>query len=98
MEGRVVFDIDCKCKLCYVMEICYDSFVDEFFIKLLCKYKVVLVVVDVFKKWFYQEDVMVDFMYLCLYGDKCLYQSGYSDEVIDVWVECIWVWVSGGQL
>lgn len=92
------FDGDLVQCLWYVVEICYESFVDLMFIELLCEYWVVLVVVDIVGKWLLFGDVCVDFFYLCLYGDKEFYCSGYLEVVLGQWQVWICVWVGGGQV
>ena len=97
MIGRTALNIDKKRVLRHAIEIRHESFVDESFIALLRKYKVVLVVADTAGKWPYYEDVTADFMYLRLHGDTELYASGYSDEALVRWAGKIRTWAGGGQ-
>jgi len=64
---------------------------------MLRRYDVALVVADTAGKWPYCEDVTSDFLYLRLHGDKEIYASGYTEEVLDRWAARIRLWADGGE-
>lgn len=97
MNGRTRLAIDEKRPLRHALEVRHPSFIDESFIALLRKYRVALVASDSDGKWPYMDDVTADFMYLRLHGDKDLYASGYSEEVLDRWAKRIRTWATGGE-
>ena len=68
----------------------------EFF-QLLRKCKIAFVFADTAGKWPYAEDLTVDFICICLHGDKKLYVSGYNDKALDWWADRIKRWQRGKQ-
>ena len=97
MKGRARLAIDKNRQVHHAMEIRNASFVDDSFVTLLRKYKVALVVADTAGKWPYQEDVISDFIYLRLHGDKELYASGYTEAALDRWAMRIRAWSTGAE-
>lgn len=78
----------------HAMEIRHDSFRDPTFIDLLRRYEVALVCADTVD-WPLLMDVTADFVYCRLHGSKELYNSGYSDDELDIWAERIRNWSVG---
>jgi uncharacterized protein YecE (DUF72 family) len=63
----------------HAMEIRNDTFIDPFFVALLRKHRVALVIADTAGKWPQYEDVTADFLYIRLHGDEELYKSAYIE-------------------
>lgn len=78
----------------HAMEIRHESFRDPDFIALLRKYGVALVCADTVD-WPLLMDVTADFVYCRLHGSVELYNSGYSDDELDVWARRVRNWASG---
>lgn len=97
MKGRAGLAVDTHRALRHTMEVRHESFVDESFVELLRAHNVALVVADTAGKWPYCEEVITDFMYLRLHGDKQLYASGYSEQALTRWAERIHSWNAGGE-
>ncbi|HLU07117.1 MAG TPA: DUF72 domain-containing protein [Woeseiaceae bacterium] len=81
----------------YALEVRHKTFMQPDFIDLLRRHKIALVVADTAGKWPFMEDVTADFVYVRLHGDKKIYESGYSAEVLDVWARKIDAWRRGGE-
>jgi uncharacterized protein YecE (DUF72 family) len=92
MTGRSRLAIDANRALRHAIEIRHSSFVSDDFLKLLCKYRIGLVVADTAGKWPKMFDVTADFVYVRLHGDKVIYASGYSSRALDVWAQRIREW------
>ncbi|MGE7139377.1 DUF72 domain-containing protein [Luteibacter sp. NPDC031894] len=84
-------------RLRHAVEIRHESFVDPAFVSLLRKYGVAFVVADTAGKFPRYFDVTAPFVYVRLHGDKQLYASGYSDQVLDDWARRIRAWCRGAQ-
>jgi Uncharacterized conserved protein len=78
----------------HAMEIRHESFRDPAFIALLRKYGVALVCADTVD-WPLLMDVTTDFVYCRLHGSVELYNSGYSDDELDVWAKRVRNWAAG---
>ena len=78
----------------HAMEIRSESFRDPAFIELLRRYRVALVCADTVD-WPLLMDVTADFVYCRLHGSVELYNSGYSDEELDIWAERVRNWSVG---
>lgn len=81
----------------HCLEIRHDTFMTPAFFELLRRHKVAFVLADTAGKWPYTEDLTADFVYIRLHGDKKLYESGYSDEVLTHWASRIKAWRAGKQ-
>ncbi|MEP7370893.1 MAG: DUF72 domain-containing protein [Nitrosospira sp.] len=97
MTGRVCLAIDTTRILRHAIEIRHESFIDESFVRLLREHNIALVIADTAGKWPYREDITADFIYLRLHGDKVLYASGYTPEVLTRWSARIRAWRTGSQ-
>ncbi|MBN1238509.1 MAG: DUF72 domain-containing protein [Gammaproteobacteria bacterium] len=97
VEGRARLDADPGSRFRHAIEVRHRSFVQPAFVKLLRRHDIALVVADTAGKWPLMEDVTAGFVYVRLHGDKKIYESGYSDEVLDGWARRIRAWKAGGQ-
>ncbi|HEX6992906.1 MAG TPA: DUF72 domain-containing protein [Gammaproteobacteria bacterium] len=82
----------------YALEIRHRSFVQAEFVELLRTEEIALVVADTAGKWPLLEDVTADFVYVRLHGSEKLYESGYTDELLDDWARRIRAWRAGRQV
>ena len=78
----------------HAMEIRHESFRDARFIALLRQYEVALVCADTVD-WPLLMDVTADFVYCRLHGSVELYNSGYTDDELDLWAERVRNWAAG---
>ena len=97
VAGRARLTTDPQRRIRHAIEIRHQSFVRPEFIALLREWEIALVVADTAGKWPLLEDVTSDFVYVRLHGDVKLYESGYSDRVLDSWARKIGAWAGGSQ-
>jgi uncharacterized protein YecE (DUF72 family) len=81
----------------YALEVRHKTFMQTDFIDLLRRHEIALVVADTAGKWPFMEDVTADFVYARLHGDKKIYESGYSEKVLDAWARKVDAWRKGGE-
>lgn len=79
----------------YVFEVRHESFKDPAFIQLLRDSGIALAFADTGGRFFYDEDLTADFVYVRLHGDQELYTSGYDDEALEAWARRIQAWHHG---
>jgi uncharacterized protein YecE (DUF72 family) len=70
----------------------HPSFMVPEFFDLLRKYGVAFVFADTAGKWPYAEDLVADFVYVRLHGDKQLYVSGYTERALRRWASRLRKW------
>jgi uncharacterized protein YecE (DUF72 family) len=97
IKARARIRTDPGARFRYALEVRHKSFLLPDFIDLLRKHSIALVVADTAGKWPFMEDVTADFVYVRLHGDKKIYESGYSDPVLDAWARKVDAWRSGGE-
>ena len=78
----------------HAMEIRHESFRDPDFAALLRRYGVALVCADTVD-WPLLMDVTADFVYCRLHGSVELYNSGYSEDELDIWAGRVRNWAVG---
>ncbi len=77
------------------MEVRHESFADAAFVKLLRKYKMVVVVAGD-SKYPQIADVTAPFVYTRIVGTTEKQKSGYGKAALDRWTERARVWAAGG--
>jgi len=97
LKARAWLRTEANRPLRHALEVRHPSFENEEFIQLLRQHDVALVVADTAGKWPLIREVTADFVYVRLHGDKELYASGYSGEVLAQWAERIRDWSTGGD-
>lgn len=97
IKGRARISFGPARRLRHAMEIRNDSFVDPFFVALLRKHCVALVIADTAAKWPQYEDVTAAFVYIRLHGDEELYKSAYMEGALTRWAGRIRQWSQGGE-
>jgi uncharacterized protein YecE (DUF72 family) len=95
LKARAWLKTDANRPLRHALEVRHPSFENADFIALLRRHGIALVVADTAGKWPLIREVTADFVYLRLHGDKELYASGYSDEVLREWSRRIRAWSRG---
>jgi uncharacterized protein YecE (DUF72 family) len=95
VAGRSYLEARDERALRHALEVRHPSFVTREFIELLRKHRIALVVADTAGRWPFLEDVTSDFVYVRLHGDVKLYESGYTDEALDLWARRIRAWRDG---
>jgi uncharacterized protein YecE (DUF72 family) len=97
LKARAWMKTDANRPLRHALEVRHPSFENEEFIGLLRQHDVALVVADTAGKWPLIREVTADFVYVRLHGDKELYASGYSPDVLVEWSDRIRAWSAGGD-
>jgi uncharacterized protein YecE (DUF72 family) len=95
LEGRAHTTTDAERPIRHAVEVRHRTFVSPEFVELLRAEDVALVVADTARRFPFLDDVTADFVYVRLHGDEELYVSGYDDESLDAWAECVRAWVRG---
>ena len=76
----------------HCVEVRHPSFMVPEFFDLLRKYGAAFVFADTAGKWPYAEDLVADFVYVRLHGDKQLYVSGYTERALRRWASRLRKW------
>lgn len=97
MHGRSRLAIDAQRRLRHAIEIRHPSFMNEAFVRLLCRHGIGLVVADTAGKWPKMLHVTADFVYVRLHGDVKIYTSGYSERALASWARRIRAWDRDGR-
>jgi uncharacterized protein YecE (DUF72 family) len=95
VQGRTGLQVDRKRPLRHAVEVRHPSFIDPAFVALLRRHRITLVVAATAGKWPLLEDLMADFVYVRLHGDKELYASGYGDAALQHWADRLQAWSQG---
>jgi uncharacterized protein YecE (DUF72 family) len=72
-----------------------ESFYNQEFIGSLHKAGHALTIADCNNEWPYVEDITSDIVYVRLHGYGKIYEGGYTDEALKVWLERILAWAGG---
>ena len=80
----------------HAVEVRHPDFASSAAIELFRAHDVALVVADTAGRYPFLTEVTSSFMYVRMHGDKELYASGYTSEVLARWSERIGTWVGDG--
>ncbi|WP_241383781.1 DUF72 domain-containing protein [Rhodococcus sp. CH91] len=94
---RAWVDTDAERPLRHAVEVRHPALATPEAVKLLRAHDIGLVVADTAGRFPFLTDVTSDFVYVRMHGDKELYASGYTPDVLDVWAERIGGWVRDGR-
>jgi uncharacterized protein YecE (DUF72 family) len=97
LKVRAWLKVDDDRPIRHALEVRHPTFENARFVDLLREHDIALVVADTAGKWPLMREVTADFVYVRLHGDKELYASGYSDEVLAQWAERIHSWSAGND-
>lgn len=79
----------------HAIEIRNDTFNDKRFIELLRKYNLAYVISDSVERWFYDEHLTSDFVYVRLHGFNEIYAGSYTGTALSLWAKKIKKWQRG---
>ncbi|BDB63002.1 hypothetical protein RDE2_47960 [Rhodococcus sp. RDE2] len=96
-DDRVWVEVDAERPLRHAVEVRHPDLASPEAVELLRAHDIALVVADTAGKFPFLTDVTSDFVYVRMHGDKELYASGYTAEVLDVWAERIRGWLGDGR-
>lgn len=96
-DDRVWVEVDAERPLRHAVEVRHPDLASPEAVELLRAHDIGLVVADTAGKFPFLTDVTSDFVYVRMHGDKELYASGYTPEVLDVWAERIRGWLGDGR-
>lgn len=96
-DDRVWVEVDAERPLRHAVEVRHPDLASPEAVELLRAHDIGLVVADTAGRFPFLTDVTSDFVYVRMHGDKELYASGYTPEVLDVWAERIRRWLGDGR-
>ena len=96
-DDRVWVEVDAERPLRHAVEVRHPDLASPQAVELLRAHDIGLVVADTAGKFPFLTDVTSDFVYVRMHGDKELYASGYTPDVLDVWAERIRGWLGDGR-
>ena len=95
-DDRALTVVEADAPLRHALEFRHPSFASDAAYALLRKHHVATVVADSAGRWPRVFEVTSDLVYVRLHGDRELYASGYSSQVLDEWASRCRVWTADG--
>jgi uncharacterized protein YecE (DUF72 family) len=95
-DDRAWVQTDADRPLRHAMEVRHPDFATPSAVDLFRTHGIALVVADTAGRYPFLTETTSDFVYVRMHGDKELYASGYTPEVLDRWSERIEGWVDDG--